>query len=52
MARVYLAVQKGQPGSHQVVVVKVLRREAIEDEHVLALFMDEARIAMRLQHPT
>jgi serine/threonine-protein kinase len=51
MARVYLAVQKGQPGSHQVVVVKVLRREAIEDDHVLALFMDEARIAMRLQHP-
>ena len=51
MARVYLAVQRGQGGQHQVVVVKVLRREAVEDEHVLALFMDEARIAMRLHHP-
>jgi serine/threonine-protein kinase len=51
MARVYLAVQRGQAGQQQVVVVKVLRREAIEDEHVLALFMDEARIAMRLAHP-
>ncbi|HVW28665.1 MAG TPA: protein kinase [Polyangiaceae bacterium] len=51
MARVYLAAQRTPAGQHQVVVVKVLRREAIEDEHVLALFMDEARIAMRLSHP-
>ncbi len=51
MARVYLAVQQGQAGQAQLVVVKVLRPEAIEDEHVLALFMDEARIAMRLSHP-
>ncbi len=54
MARVYLAVQRaapGQPAQSQLVVVKILRPEAVEDEHVLALFMDEARIAMRLQHP-
>jgi serine/threonine protein kinase len=51
MARVYLAVQRGTPGQTQLVVVKLLRPEAIEDEHVLSLFMDEARIAMRLQHP-
>ncbi|HEX3594308.1 MAG TPA: serine/threonine-protein kinase, partial [Polyangiaceae bacterium] len=54
MARVYLAVQRaapGQTGQTQLVVVKILRPEAIEDEHVLALFMDEARIATRLQHP-
>jgi serine/threonine protein kinase len=51
MARVYLAAQRTPTGQHQVVVVKVLRTEAIEDEHVLALFMDEARIAMRLSHP-
>src|SRR6185369_12673616 len=52
MARVYLAVQRGQAGQKaELVVVKILRPEVIEDEHVLALFTDEARIAMRLEHP-
>jgi serine/threonine-protein kinase len=51
MARVYLAVQRVKGAQPQLVVVKILRPEAIEDEHVLALFMDEARIAMRLHHP-
>src|SRR5690349_4030662 len=51
MARVYLAVQQGQVGHPQLVVVKILRPEAVEDEHVLSLFMDEARIATRLSHP-
>ena len=51
MARVYLAVHRGQPGKPELAVVKVLRPEAVEDEHVLSLFMDEARIAMRLSHP-
>ena len=54
MARVYLAVHHGGQqgkGKQQLAVVKVLRPEAVEDEHVLALFMDEARIATRLSHP-
>src|ERR1700745_663614 len=53
MARVCLAVQRGGAASAapQLVVVKILRPEAVEEEHVLSLFMDEARIAMRLQHP-
>src|SRR5262245_8733011 len=49
MARVYLAVRDGSP--NDLAVIKVLRREVIEDEHVLAVFMDEARIATRLRHP-
>lgn len=52
MAHVYLALQRGLPGQKAaLVVVKVLRPEAVEDEHVLSLFTDEARIAMRLDHP-
>src|SRR5579871_5728782 len=51
LAHVYLATQNEQAGKSQLVVVKVVRREAVEDEHVLALFKDEARIATRLQHP-
>lgn len=51
MARVYLAVQRGQSGQKaELVVLKVLRPEVAEDEHALALFTDEARIAMRLEH--
>src|SRR5437773_3328790 len=52
MARVYLAVQRGRAGQKaELVVLKVLRPEAVEDEHILELFTDEARIAMRLEHP-
>jgi hypothetical protein len=51
LACVYLAARNDQAGQPQLVVVKALRREAVEDEHVLALFMDEARTATRLQHP-
>jgi serine/threonine protein kinase len=51
MARVYLAGLRGQRDTKEIVVVKVLRREVIEDEHVVNLFLDEARIATRLRHP-
>ncbi|HVU03628.1 MAG TPA: protein kinase [Polyangiaceae bacterium] len=52
MARVYLAVQRGAVGQKpELVAVKLLRPDVVEDEHVLSLFTDEARIAMRLQHP-
>src|SRR5262249_53197593 len=45
------AVQRGHAHTSNVVVVKILRREVVEDEYVLAMFMDEARIATRLRHP-
>ena len=51
LASVYLAAQNEQAGQSQLVVVKVLRREAVEDDHVLFLFRDDARLATRLQHP-
>lgn len=52
MARVYLAAQWVASGvKPEVVVVKILRSEVVEDDHALALFTDEARIAMRLDHP-
>jgi serine/threonine-protein kinase len=51
LAHVYLATQDEQGGQSQVVVVNVLRRDAVEDHHVLALFRDDARLATRLQHP-
>src|SRR5262252_6700562 len=51
MARVYLAVRSGSANPNEVVVIKVLGREVVEDEQALALFMDEARIATVLRHP-
>ena len=51
MARVYLGARKGSLGTTELVVIKQLRRDVAEDDQVLALFVDEARIAMRLDHP-
>jgi serine/threonine protein kinase len=51
MARVYLAVQRGPFGADRIVVLKQLRPEVAEDPQFLSLFVDEARIALRLNHP-
>jgi serine/threonine protein kinase len=51
MADVYLGVASGLVGFTKLSVVKVVKREiASEPEHV-KLFLDEARISARLNHP-
>ena len=50
MGDVYLAIADGIEGFSKLLVVKELRREQDDDLH-LALFMDEARLAARLNHP-
>ncbi|MGC4089490.1 MAG: serine/threonine-protein kinase [Polyangiaceae bacterium] len=51
MARVYLALQRGAFDSAKLVVIKQVRPELASDDDFLAMFMDEARIALRLHHP-
>jgi serine/threonine protein kinase len=51
MAQVYLALQRGAFASEKLVVIKQLRPELLSDETFLTMFMDEARIALQLQHP-
>jgi eukaryotic-like serine/threonine-protein kinase len=51
MARVYLAVERGQEGFHKLAVVKRIRPELASDQEFLGMFLDEARIAVRLHHP-
>jgi serine/threonine protein kinase len=51
MADVYLALAPGPNGFNKAVVVKALRGEAPDDRSV-AMFLDEARIAARLNHPS
>src|SRR5687768_13598767 len=49
MADVYLAVTK-DTGFEKIVVIKQLRDALAEDPSFVAMFMDEARLAARLNH--
>lgn len=50
MAYVYLAVTQSA-GFEKLVVIKQLRDSLAEDPSFVAMFMDEARLAARLNHP-
>jgi serine/threonine protein kinase len=50
MARVYAAVQRG-PIANKLVVIKLLREQFTSDEHFVAMFAEESRIAVLLNHP-
>jgi serine/threonine-protein kinase len=49
MARVYLAVQRG-PVAHKLVVVKRLRQELANEPAFVDMFVDESRVAVRMNH--
>ena len=51
MADVYLALARGPAGFNKLLVVKQLRQAFVHDPEFLAMFMDEARLAARLNHP-
>lgn len=51
MAEVYLAVAHGAMNVNRLVVVKRLRDEQASDEASREMFLDEARLAARLNHP-
>jgi len=50
MARVYAAVQRG-PIANKLVVIKLLREQFTGDEQFVAMFAEESRIAVLLNHP-
>lgn len=50
MARVYLAISQKQLGFTKLVVLKVLREELDVDGELLAMFVQEAQLAARLNH--
>jgi serine/threonine-protein kinase len=50
MARVFVAVQRG-PIANKLVVIKLLREEFTGDPQFVAMFADESRIAVLLNHP-
>jgi len=51
MARVFVAFSSGLGGFNKLVVLKVMREELTESEGSLSMFLAEARLAARLNHP-
>ncbi len=51
MADVYLAVADGPEGFRKLCVLKTLKDSMAQDEDFRAMFLDEARLAARLNHP-
>ena len=51
MGIVYLALAQGPAGFSKLLVVKELKPELTEEPAFLKMFLEEARIAARLNHP-
>jgi phosphate binding protein len=51
MAEVFLAVARGPAGFNKLIVIKQLREALADDETFRSMFLDEARLAARLNHP-
>jgi serine/threonine protein kinase len=51
MATVYLALMVGDAGFSKLVALKVPKPGLAKDDEFLAMFLDEARLAARLNHP-
>ncbi len=51
MANVSLAGSDGPGGFQKLVVIKELKPDLAEDPEFLSMFLDEARVSARLQHP-
>src|SRR5580692_2855373 len=51
MADVFLALSRGPMGFSKLVVLKRLRRALADDKGFRNMFLDEARLAARLNHP-
>jgi len=50
-AVVYLARMMGRAGFERLVAVKVLHQHLASDRQVVAMFLDEAKLAARIHHP-
>ncbi len=51
MADVYLAVASGVGGFNKLQVLKRLRPERAEEQGIVEMFLDEARLAAQMNHP-
>jgi hypothetical protein len=47
---IYLAVAQGPARFSKLAVLKELKPELVQDPHLLGMFLEEARLAARLNH--
>lgn len=50
-ARVWLAMARGPGGFNKLVVLKTIRSELFDNDYVVDMFLEEAKLAARLSHP-
>lgn len=50
-ARVWLAMARGPSGFNKLVVLKTVRGELFDNAAIVEMFLEEARLAARLNHP-
>lgn len=50
-ARVWLAMARSPGGFNKLVVLKTIRSELFDNDHVVEMFLEEAKLAARLSHP-
>src|SRR5262249_54090392 len=51
MSEVYLAVVAGPAGVNKLTVVKLIKNDVAEDPDFISMFLEEARLSARLNHP-
>jgi eukaryotic-like serine/threonine-protein kinase len=51
MARVFLALTSGPAGFNKLAVIKEIHDQLADDPEFVTMFLDEARLAARLNHP-
>ena len=51
MAEIHVAKMEGVEGFEKLVVIKLLLKELAEDQKFVQMFLNEARLASRLNHP-
>ncbi len=51
MADLYLAHREGAAGFRRLVAIKVIHARHAQDEQIVRMFVDEARITARIDHP-
>jgi len=51
MADLYLARREGAAGFRRLVAIKVVHPRHAEDEHLVRMFLDEALLSARIDHP-
>jgi serine/threonine-protein kinase len=51
MGEVFIAVQRGRDGFEKPLAIKLLLPHLVEEEQVVKMFLDEARLCARMNHP-